>query len=153
MSVLICIQTIWHSDSVREGFFFFEKVNFEKSPQTTTKAWKITQLTKELTLIRQLPHLLLFQHKCGTYNVSTGFWSRLIAVHTVCKVYLCTKYVPLVTVGNRKLFFFFLNPNILGCGYSNEPSQWDGSFEHPKRKFKLIDKEKNTILLSKNLFY
>ena len=29
------------------------------------------------------------------------------------------------------LFFLFLNQNIC-CGYSIEPSQWDGSFEHPE---------------------
>ena len=31
-------------------------------------------------------------------------------------------------------------PNIR-CGYSKEPSQWDGSFEHPKHMFKLMDKK------------
>ena len=30
-----------------------------------------------------------------------------------------------------EFFFLFLNQNIC-CGYSKEPSQWDGSFEHPK---------------------
>ena len=45
MSVLIWIQIVWHSDIVflKE---FFEKVNFEKSQQMTTKAWKITQNAK-----------------------------------------------------------------------------------------------------------
>ena len=32
---------------------------------------------------------------------------------------------------NQKTFFLFLNQNTY-CGYSKEPSQWDGSFEHPK---------------------
>ena len=36
----------------------------------------------------------------------------------------------------------------LSCGYSKEPSQWDGSFEHPKHKIKLIDKKIITILCS-----
>ena len=31
----------------------------------------------------------------------------------------------------EKKNFLFLNQNIF-CGYSKEPSQWDGSFEHPK---------------------
>ena len=43
-----------------------------------------------------------------------------------------------------KLFFLFLNPNIC-CGYLKEPSQWDGSFEHPKHMFKLKGEEINTI--------
>ena len=34
-----------------------------------------------------------------------------------------------------KLFSLFLMQNIC-CGYSKEPSQWDGSFEHPKHMFK-----------------
>ena len=44
-----------------------------------------------------------------------------------------------------KSFFLFLNQNIC-CGYSKEPSQWDGSFEHPKHMFKLMDKDRNAIL-------
>ena len=44
-----------------------------------------------------------------------------------------------------KLFFLFLNQNIC-CGYSKEPSHWDGSFEHPKHMFKLMGKEINAIL-------
>ena len=31
----------------------------------------------------------------------------------------------------QKVIFLFLNQNIR-CEYSKEPSQWDGSFEHPK---------------------
>ena len=46
---------------------------------------------------------------------------------------------------NEKLFFFFLN-QIICCGYSKEPSQWDGSFEHPKHLLKLIGKKIFTIL-------
>ena len=55
---------------------------------------------------------------------------------------------------NWKLFFLFLNQNI-SCGYSKEPSQWDGSLEHPKHMFKLMDK-KITVLAKKdflNWFY
>ena len=50
-----------------------------------------------------------------------------------------------IRVRTGKLFFLFLNQNIC-CGYSKEPSQWDGSFEHPKHMFKLIGKEINAIL-------
>ena len=50
-----------------------------------------------------------------------------------------------IRVHTGKLFFLFLNQNIC-CGYSKERSQWDGSFEHPKHMFKLMDKEINAIL-------
>ena len=58
-----------------------------------------------------------------------------------------------INVRNWKLFFLFLNQNIC-CGYSNEPSQWDGSFEHPKQMFRLLGKKiiaflRSTILLSR----
>ena len=39
----------------------------------------------------------------------------------------------------------FLNQNIC-CGYAKEPSQWDGSFEHPKHMLKSIGKKVLTIL-------
>ena len=52
---------------------------------------------------------------------------------------------PQIRECNWKLFFLFLNQNIC-CGYSKEPSQWDGSFEHPKYMFKLIDKKIIAIL-------
>ena len=32
------------------------------------------------------------------------------------------------------------------CGYLKEPSQWDGSFEHPKHTFKLMDRSRMAIL-------
>ena len=48
------------------------------------------------------------------------------------------------SVQNQKLIFLFLNRNIC-CGYSKEPSQWDGSFEYPKQMFKLMDKKILTI--------
>ena len=43
-----------------------------------------------------------------------------------------------------KLFSLFLIQKIC-CGYSKEPSQWDGSFEHPKHMFKLMGKKIITI--------
>ena len=59
--------------------------------------------------------------------------------------------ITLDTVGlqiglcNWKSVFFLLNQNIC-CGNSKEQSQWDGSFEHPKRMFKLMGKKIFTIL-------
>ena len=48
-------------------------------------------------------------------------------------------------VPNRKIIFLFLNQNV-GCGYSKEPSLWDGSFEHPKHMLKILGKKIFTIL-------
>ena len=48
-------------------------------------------------------------------------------------------------VCNRKIIFLFLNQNIF-CGYSKEPSQLDGSFEHPKHMLIIIGKKILTIL-------
>ena len=46
------------------------------------------------------------------------------------------------------LFFLFLNQNIC-CGYLKEPSQSDGSFEHPTHMFKLMDKKMVTYFMLK----
>ena len=43
--------------------------------------------------------------------------------------------------------FLFLSQNIC-CGYSKEPSEWDGSFEYSKHMLKLTDKKKIVILRS-----
>ena len=48
-------------------------------------------------------------------------------------------------VRNRKKIFLFINQNIC-CEYSKEPSQWDGSFEHPKHMLKIMGKKILTIL-------
>ena len=54
-------------------------------------------------------------------------------------------------VRNENLIFLVLNQNIC-CGYSKEPSQWDGSFEHPKHMLKLMCKKIFTFLHWKNCF-
>ena len=46
---------------------------------------------------------------------------------------------------NENLIFLFFRQNIC-CRYSEEPSLWDGSFEHPKHMLKLIGKKIFTIL-------
>ena len=48
-------------------------------------------------------------------------------------------------VDNRKITFLFFNQNIC-CEYSKEPSQWDGSLEHPKHMLKIMGKKILTIL-------
>ena len=50
--------------------------------------------------------------------------------------------------GHSKLIFLSLNQNIC-CGYSNEPSRRDSSFEHPKHIFRLTHKKIITNLRSK----
>ena len=45
-----------------------------------------------------------------------------------------------------ELYFWFLNQNI-SCGCSEEPSPWDGSFEHPKHMFR-----QKIIIFSRFLF-
>ena len=45
-------------------------------------------------------------------------------------------------VQNENLILLFLNQNIW-CGYSKEPSQGDGSFEHPKHILKLMGIKEN----------
>ena len=50
-------------------------------------------------------------------------------------------------VRNQKYFVLFLDQNLC-CGYSKEPSQWDGwdcSFEYPKHMFVLMGKKIFTI--------
>ena len=50
-----------------------------------------------------------------------------------------------------KLIFLLLNQNIC-CGYSKEPSQRDGSFEHKNTGLKLVGKKILTISHSNILF-
>ena len=47
-------------------------------------------------------------------------------------------------VRKENLILLFLNLNMC-CGYSKEPSQLNGSFEHPKHMLKLMSKEIFTI--------
>ena len=51
----------------------------------------------------------------------------------------------------QKKKLLFLDQNIC-CGYSKEPSQRDGSFEHPNHMLKLMGKKIFRILRSKILF-
>ena len=63
--------------------------------------------------------------------------------------YFIHNSAPQVEVRIWKSTFLSLNQNIC-CGYANEPSQWDGSFEHPKHMFKAMDKEITAFFRSKN---
>ena len=55
-----------------------------------------------------------------------------------------------IRVRNLKSDFLSLNKNIC-CWYSKEPSQCDGSFEHPKHMLQLMGKKNITILLDTNV--
>ena len=56
-----------------------------------------------------------------------------------------------IRVHTKKIFFLFLYQSLC-CGYLKEPSECDGSFEHPKHMLNLMGKEIFTILCSKILF-
>ena len=101
-----------------------EIVNFENSHhvrEKATKARKITQNAKRYKLL-------------GMY-IACLLWF-LLSILSSC---------PQIRVRNWKLIYLFHNQNIC-CGYSKEPSWWDGSFEHPKHIFKLMDKKIIAIL-------
>ena len=57
-----------------------------------------------------------------------------------------------LSLRTKNLIFSFLNHNIC-FGYSKEPSQWDGSFEHPKHMLQLIGKRIFKILHSNFCLY
>ena len=80
----------------------------------------------------------------NTFFLFILFYFLLKSLFTVQPV-VAANSGPQIRVRNLKLFFLFLNQNIC-CGYSKEPSQWDGSFEHPKHMFKLMNKKINTLL-------
>ena len=75
------------------------------------------------------------------------------APYTICSLEVHIVYPAFCgpTVRTKKLIFLFLNQSMC-CGYSKEPSQWDGYFEHPKHMFNPMGKKIFTILRSKILF-
>ena len=80
-----------------------------------------------------------YQWKC----IWTLYWSANFVFHLKTRCYKQDFWMssgPQKRVCKWKLFFLFLNQNIC-CGYSKEPSRWDGSFEHPKHMFQLMDKK------------
>ena len=107
-----------------------------------TEQTQIRQLLKKLS-DQGLPCLLFWQAFCEFQPWKPTFYlrterekrSNIFRTFTGLQIRVCT----------RKLFILFLNQNIC-CGYSKEPSQWDGSFEHPKHMFKLMGKKIITIL-------
>ena len=89
-----------------------------------------------------------------SYDLSNPPNDHLCQIISKLAMYMCcvfdqnSLYIKSVP---KKIIFLFLNQNIC-CGYSKEPSQGDGSFEHPKHMLKLMGKKIFTILRSKIVF-
>ena len=88
------------------------------------------------------------------WPLGSRLWCLLWVCHfpigILCQVwYLIVSIPDLCNLITFKLIFLFRNQDI-SCGYSKEPSQQDGSFEHPKRKLRPINK--NNKLFSLSLF-
>ena len=87
--------------------------------------------------------LVRLQNKISTIVDILTFTSRIKIQHENFKahngfIYLYFSFYMCVyqlRVCNENLIFLFLNQNIC-CGYSKEPSQWEGSFERPKHMLK-----------------
>ena len=85
------------------------------------------------------------------YVTENGCIVRLFAsIRNVCFVLL---WLIVWKVGMKTDYWWniFLSQNIC-CGYSKEPSQWYGSFEHQKHMFRLLGKKIFTILRSNFVF-
>ena len=80
-----------------------------------------------------------------SYNFFVRFHVKKIGSHNM------TVLQDFRYVRTKNLIFLFLNQNIC-CGYSKEPSQRDGSVEHPKNMLKLINKNIFIILRSRIVF-
>ena len=107
------------------------KYDFVVTLQENMILWYVTKGTSQ------------YAHPCkliSSYVIC--YLESIVTELTTCKISIF--YRPQIRVRNWKLFFLFLNQNIC-CGYSKEPSHRDGSFEHPKHMFKLMDKKIITI--------
>ena len=63
-------------------------------------------------------------------------WSTLGVAEDMHTNYIRV-YRHLVYNAQQKIIILLLNQNKC-CGYSKEPSQWDGSFEHPKHMLEYL---------------
>ena len=90
------------------------------------------------------------------FIISVLFWSLNVLFQNKRSWRLQIKEIQLLwglklRVRTQKNIFLISQPKQC-CVYSKEPSQWDGSFEHPKHKFKVMGKKIFTFLHSKILF-
>ena len=81
----------------------------------------------------------IYQSKCLFYHGQMKFGVLLISM----------KPRPLDRSANLRISLLISQPKHMLC-VLKEPSQWDGSFEHPKHMIKLMGKKKITILHSKS---
>ena len=93
------------------------------------------EITKWLFLFSNLMELIWLL--CNINININIFWCNITVTSVNLKIF--------EQAFNRKIVFLFLNQHIC-CGYSKEPSQWEGSFEHPKHMLKIIGKKIFTIL-------
>ena len=76
----------------------------------------------------------------GNMSLCICVVSLVFAVSSRLLLSKSEKNRTLVKSACQKIIFLFLN-QIICCWYSKEPSQWDGSFEHPKHMLKLMGKK------------
>ena len=90
---------------------------------------------------RQFQAILISESGCCTTNVklvnSADPCERRpkVAYHRGLSCLLTINRMPLDRSAYWKNIFLVSHPNIC-CGYSKEPSEWDGSFEHQEHMFK-----------------
>ena len=124
-------------------YLFIQSTQTYKSTHTQKEGQTKTALT---SFCHSLQNLML--SACST-NSTAITWLCTLVDFILPREQLDQNLRPLVRVRNRKTFFLFLNRNIC-CGYSKEPSQWEGSF--PKHTQKIMGKKIFKILLWKCLF-
>ena len=105
----------------------------------------INQITQKQNLQDWWRSIQKWRH-LSAHNISPiiSLWR---VFHTLKSSYLCRPWSDLAKLQDfslecvtEKIAFLFLNKNIC-CGYSKEPSQWDGSFEHLKHMLNLLGKK------------
>ena len=84
---------------------------------------------KEKLLKLLLHRKKIMQKSSNKTKKSSGMQTAYVQI--ILLPYLSVILGLSIRVHNKKTNQFFLKLN-LGCGYSKEKSQWDGSFEYPK---------------------
>ena len=136
-----------------DALLLHSKCNILPCPFSCNK-WRQFILLILQTIWTQIRLLQKFDQCCRDKRVHLNICSRhnkqttlLIWIHHVSEQINSGLQIRVCT---RKLFFLLLNQNIC-CGYSKEPSHWNGSFEHPKHMYELKGKEINVILSAQTI--